>query len=175
MEYHRKQAKALVRAYRAGDRDALARAEAVLGDRAHARFLLSDAQYVVAREQGFRTWQELRAAHGSPTEWVDGEDVLVATDLEYAPGEPVEVVVRKRGRRFDVSDSGRAVERAGRPAGWREVAEPIASDEYWINVNRRGVIYVQTNESRLEHLVGRVAECSVAVYEGLLERELGSL
>ena len=55
MEYHRKQAKELVRAHRAGEREATRRAMAVLGSRASERFLLSDAQYVVAREQGFRT------------------------------------------------------------------------------------------------------------------------
>ena len=170
MEYHRKQAKALVRAYRAGDRDALARAEAVLGTRARERFLLSDAQHVVAREQGFRTWQELRRAHDARV-WVDGEDVVLSTQLEYMPAEPVEVVVRKRGWRFDLSDGGRAVELAGRSRGWRDIAERIAVDEYWLNMNRRGVIFVQSTEPRLDWLVGRVAECSVAVYQELLDRE----
>ena len=37
MEYHRKQAKALVRAYRAGEREAVRRVEAILGDRARER------------------------------------------------------------------------------------------------------------------------------------------
>ena len=173
MEHYRKQAKALVRSHRAGEPDARARAETVLGSRAQGRFLLSDAQYVVAREQGFRTWQELRKAQDS-TQWTDGEDVVFATDLEYVPGEPVEVVVRKRGWRFDISDGGRAVELAGRPRGWREAAERVAGDEYWINVNRRGVVFVQSTEQRLEALVSRVAECSLALHQELLDRELGS-
>ena len=33
----------------------------MLGDRAAGRFLLSDAQFVLAREHGFRTWAEFRA------------------------------------------------------------------------------------------------------------------
>jgi hypothetical protein len=170
MEYHRKQAKALVRGYRVGDRDAVRRAEAVLGRRARERFLLSDAQHVVAREAGFRTWQELREAR---PEWVEGEDVAVVTDLRYGPDAAIEVTIRKRGWRFDVSDGGRAVELAGRPAGWRDVAERVV-DEYWLNVNRRGVVFVQANEARLDWLVARIAECSATLYEALLEAELGS-
>jgi hypothetical protein len=33
----------------------------VLGGRAAERFLLSDAQFVLAQEHGFRTWAEFRA------------------------------------------------------------------------------------------------------------------
>ena len=173
MEYHRKQAKELVRAHRAGEREATRRAMAVLGSRASERFLLSDAQYVVAREQGFRTWQELRASRGASSEWIEGEDVVVGTDLSYGATERVDVFVRKRGWKFDVSDGGRAVEVAGRPVGWLEVAERVVAD-HWINVDRRGVVFVQSNEARLDALVARVAECSVALHGELLERELGS-
>ena len=95
------------------------------------------------------------------------------TTLAYRPGEDVEVVVRKRGWRFDISDAGRAVELAGSPAGWQELAASVV-DEYALNLNRRGVVFVQSNEARLESLVARVADCSVALYQELLERELGS-
>jgi Ankyrin repeats (many copies) len=61
LEYYRKQAKALLRSYEAGDADARDRAAEVLGDRAAGRFLLSDAQFVLAQEHGFRTWAEFRA------------------------------------------------------------------------------------------------------------------
>jgi hypothetical protein len=104
------------------------------------------------------------------TEWREGEDVVVRTELQYRPGEEVEVVVRKRGWRFDVSDAGRAVTAAGSPPGWRKVAERIV-DEHALNVNRQGVVFVQSNEARLESLVVRVAECSVALYQELLESE----
>jgi hypothetical protein len=173
MEYHRKQAKALVREYRMGEADAVERAEAALGARARDRFLLSDAQHVVAHEAGFRTWHELRRSLEQSSEWTEGQDAVVATGLRYGPDVPVEIIVRKRGWRFDVSDGGRAVELAGRPEGWREVAERVASDRYWLNVNRAGVVFVQATEGRLEHLVRRTAECSLAVYEELLEFESG--
>ena len=60
-EYYRKQAKHLLRSYEAGDAAARDRAAEVLGDRAAGRFLLSDAQFVLAQEHGFRTWAEFRA------------------------------------------------------------------------------------------------------------------
>lgn len=172
MEHHRKQAKALVRAYRAGDAQAVRRAEAVLGARARERFLLSDAQHVVAREQGFRTWGELKHAQSPGATWIDGEDVRVSTALRYGT-DVAEVIVRKRGCRFDISDAGRAVELAGRPPGWPRVAEEVV-EAFALNVNRRGVVFVQATEGRRDRLVTRVAECSVALYEELLEQELGS-
>jgi hypothetical protein len=169
MEYHRKQAKAFVRAYRAGDRDAIARAEAVLGARARDRFLLSDAQHVVAREQEHRSWRKLKQAHQRHSAQDNVEDRIVSTGLAYTPGEPADVHIRKRGWRFDVSDDARAVELAGRAPGWLEAAERVVA-EFALNVNRRGVVFVQCNESRLDPLVARVAECSVALYQELIER-----
>ena len=61
LEYYRKQAKHLLRSHEAGDEAARDRAAEVLGDRAAGRFLLSDAQFVLAHEHGFRTWAEFRA------------------------------------------------------------------------------------------------------------------
>ncbi|MBB5781463.1 ankyrin repeat domain-containing protein [Nonomuraea jabiensis] len=61
LEYYRKQAKHLRHAYAAGDAAAGARVADVLSDRAAERFLLSDAQFVLAQEHGFRTWAEFRA------------------------------------------------------------------------------------------------------------------
>jgi Ankyrin repeats (many copies) len=61
LEYYRKQAKHLQRTYEAGDAAARARAADVLGDRPDGRLLLSDAQFVLAQEHGFRTWAEFRA------------------------------------------------------------------------------------------------------------------
>ncbi len=61
LEYYRKQAKHLQRTYATGDAVARARAAEVLGDRAAERFLLSDAQFVLAQEHRFRTWAEFRA------------------------------------------------------------------------------------------------------------------
>ena len=70
LEYYRKQAKHLQHSYEAGDAAAWARVAEALGDRAAERFLLSDAQFVLAQEHGFRTWAEF-CAHiqsGSTTE-----------------------------------------------------------------------------------------------------------
>jgi hypothetical protein len=61
LEYYRKQAKHLQHAYETGDAAAQGRVADVLGDRADGRFLLSDAQFVLAQEHGFRTWAEFRA------------------------------------------------------------------------------------------------------------------
>ena len=61
LEYYRKQAKHLLRSYEAGDKVARDRVAEVLGDRAAGRFLLSDAQFVLAQEHGFRTWAGFRA------------------------------------------------------------------------------------------------------------------
>jgi hypothetical protein len=60
LEYYRKQAKHLHHSYAAGDAAADARVADVLGERAAERFLLSDAQFVLAQEHGFRTWAEFR-------------------------------------------------------------------------------------------------------------------
>ncbi len=68
LEYYRKQAKQLLRSYEAGDAAARDRVAEVLGDRAAGRFLLSDAQFVLAQEHGFRTWPDFRAdIEGQPT------------------------------------------------------------------------------------------------------------
>jgi hypothetical protein len=163
MEYHRKQAKALVRGFRAGEADAVARAEAVLGERARERFLLSDAQHVVAREQGHRSWTELKRSEAP-------EQQVLDTGLSYTEGEPVRIRVRRRGYRYDIDDMGTAVELAGRSPGWLEVAERVVA-EFWLNINRRGVVFVGAVEGGAdrEWLVRRVAETSAAVYAELLE------
>jgi ankyrin repeat protein len=61
LEFYRKQAKQLHAEYTAGDPDASVRVVDVLGGRAAERFLLSDAQFVLARERGFRSWAAFRA------------------------------------------------------------------------------------------------------------------
>ena len=60
LEWYRKQAKDLVRGWRDGDPDAVARVEEALGERAQERFRLSDAQWVIASEHGYRSWAEFR-------------------------------------------------------------------------------------------------------------------
>jgi hypothetical protein len=60
LEWYRKQAKQLVRAWRKRDADAVERVEEALGQRAHARFGLTDAQWVIASEHGYRSWAEFK-------------------------------------------------------------------------------------------------------------------
>ena len=177
VEHYRKQAKALVRAYRGGDPAATARAASVLGARARKRFQLSDAQYVIAVEHGFASWAEFR--HACEATGLAGlarqerGELVVATDLRYTEGQPVEVIVRKRLHRYAIDDDGAAVRLAGQPHGWRSVAEDVV-EQFWLNVNRRGVVFVGTVYPRmLAGLVARVAETSLAVYEALLELDEG--
>jgi hypothetical protein len=163
MEYYRKQAKALVRGFRAGEREAVERAEAVLGERARARFRRSDAQHVVAREAGHRSWPELVRA-------TDVDERTLEPGPAYDDAEPVIVRVRRRGHRYTIDDAGAAVARAGRPRGWLEVAGEVV-EAFALNVNRRGVVFVPAVEGGVDRawLAGRVADCSAAVYEALLE------
>ena len=82
------------------------------------------------------------------------------------------VRVRKHAYRYRIDDDRGAVSRAGRPPGWLELARRIAEDEFWLNVNRQGTIFVPAHEGRVDRLAwlsSRVADASVAVYEGLLE------
>ncbi|MDI6101707.1 ankyrin repeat domain-containing protein [Actinoplanes sp. NEAU-A12] len=61
LDYYRKQAKDLHRAYAAGDAAAEARVGEVLGGRGTKRFQLTDAQFVLAQEHGFESWAKFRA------------------------------------------------------------------------------------------------------------------
>jgi hypothetical protein len=169
LERLRKEAKRLVRSHRAGDADALTRAAAVLG--ARDRFALTDAQYVLARERGHSSWADLRRALESPLAALmqqERGEVVVRSGLAYGDGEPVEIHVRKRLHRYDVSDRGRAVAKAGKPPGWHEVAE-IAVEP--MNVGRNGHVFVPAHPrsvEALESIVRRLADASRAVHEALL-------
>ncbi len=162
MEHHRKQAKALVRAVRAGDEEAAARARAVLGER--DRFLLADAQHVVAREQGHGSWAELKLAGEERGAWD------VDTGLRYTEDEPVLVHVKRRLHRYMLDDRGAAARIAGRPPGWAEVAHDIVVGRFWLNVDRRGRVFVPSVYPHMhEELIHRIGDASVALYVALLE------
>ena len=102
--------------------------------------------------------------------WGERGEVSLETGQSYGDGEPVRVLVRKRGHRYLVSDSGRAVEKAGRPRGWYEVASTVVASDY-LNLNRRGAIFVPAVEGGfdLASLAARVGDLALAVYEALLE------
>jgi hypothetical protein len=89
--------------------------------------------------------------------------------LEYRDGEPVDVRVRRREQWVELDDDGRAVELAGRPPGWLELAEQVVAQE-GMNVNRAGRVFVRVHEGRdLADLERRLAESSLAVYDALLD------
>lgn len=93
------------------------------------------------------------------------------TGLSYMPGRPVRISVRRRERRYDIDDTGAAIGIAGRPPGWREVAERVVNAVGW-NVTRDGVVFVQAVEGRdIDALVQRTGEVSVAVLDAVLDME----
>ena len=117
--HYRRQAKELVRAHREGDEAVRERAAAV---GARDRFLLADAQFVLAREHGCRSWPEFRQRiEASPLDELaalERGEVVVDSGLAYADGEQVRILVRKRLYRYTLSDRGRAMRsRASRRAG----------------------------------------------------------
>ncbi len=103
---------------------------------------------------------------------IERDEVVVDTRRRYTEGEPVLVRIRRRGRRFELRDDGRALELAGLPVGWRECATQVV-DAYDLNVTRNGVVFVPAVEGGVDRdwLAGRVAETSLALYEALLELE----
>jgi hypothetical protein len=98
-------------------------------------------------------------------------EVLLDSGLRYGDGEPVEILMRRRGRRYDLDDRGVSVEKAraaGAPRRWLKAAELVVAEE-GMNVNRRGVVFVSAVEGRdLSSLALRLADVALAVYDELL-------
>jgi hypothetical protein len=107
--------------------------------------------------------QEALAALG------DAGESTIDTGLTYRPGEAVLIRVRHRGRRYDITDDGAAVAKAGKPAGWLHDTERVVAGEGF-NVNRSGVIFVPAVEGRdIASLTLRLAQTSRTVYLTLLD------
>lgn len=179
LDVRRREARALLRASRAGDPAARERAAAVLGDRADERFVLADALHVVAREQGASSWPALvaRVKAGTVRSVLDEEspeagpaELEVETDLRYPDGSPVVIHVRRREARFLLTDHGEAVVRSGRPAGWMDAAER-AVRRMGMNVSpTTGAVFVPAAGGRdLDDLALRLARASLDVMEALVE------
>lgn len=176
LEHHRKDAKRLVRAFRAGDAEAVARARAVLGERAGTRFALTDAQHVIAVELGLRSWPDLRRAAISADATAPAamaqprSETRIETGLQYRPEDPVCVGVVRRQQRISVTDHGAAIERAHTPVAWREVAHHL-SRELDVNISRHGVIWLPVVKAGPgeDAIVCRVAEASLTLYQELLD------
>jgi hypothetical protein len=187
LEHYRKDAKQLLRAFRAGLPEARRRAYDALGKHAHERFQLSDAQHVVATEYGYRSWPQLKhaaerpeperpaeparaARQGEDPEPSARSDVVIDTDLAYRPGEPVRLRVRRREQRLTVSDEGIALVQAGPAAEWRAVAQRLER-ELDVNVSRAGAVWLPVVAAGPpRHVVERrIAEASLTFYQELLE------
>ena len=112
---------------------------------------------------------EMREAlEGARASWGENGEVTLDSGLAYRDGDPVRVLVRKRGHRYNITDDGAAVRNAN-VRGWLPVAEAVVAD-YWMNINRGGVVSVGAVEGRdLAPLAARIAETSLAVYQELLE------
>jgi hypothetical protein len=94
--------------------------------------------------------------------------------LEWAPGEAVEIRVRRRGNWTEVDDEGEAIRRAGRPPGWYDVADGIAAAE-GMNIQRAtGRVFVAYGR-RSGHddaaIERRLAETALRVYHAVLDLE----
>jgi hypothetical protein len=168
LEHCRKDAKGLLRAVTAGEAEALARARQVLGERAARRFVLSDAQYVVANERGYRSWPVLAREATDPVR----AQSRVDTGLEYRPGDPVRVWVRRRERRVSVSDRGAALDKAGAAPGWQRASAQVHA-ELDVNITRGGVVWlpvVAVGPSE-EDVARRIGHASLIFFQELLELE----
>ena len=181
LEHCRKDAKRLLRAVTAGDAAALARARHVLRDRVDERFGLSDAQHVVAAERGYRSWpalvnaiagQDAPVPSSPPAPSPAPDETAVDTGMEYRPGDPVRVWVRRRERRVTVSDRGAALQRAGAGAGWPRACARVHA-ELDVNITRAGVVWlpvVAVGPGEPE-VVRRIGRASLVFFEELLELE----
>ena len=99
--------------------------------------------------------------HAPAREWT------IETGLEYGPGDPV-VLRATRRRHLWVGDDGAAVGRAGKPPGWRDVADQIA-DGLVVNIARNGSVSLPVMGSSYESVVDRIARASLMLYEELLD------
>jgi hypothetical protein len=166
LEHYRNEAKELQRAWQAGEAAARERADALGGD----RFLLADAQLVVAREHGFRSWADFRQiVETSPLDRLAADErgeAVVDSGLTYGDGEPVRILVRRRLHRYTLTDLGRGIEKAGKPPGWLEAAELAVEP---MNIDRQGTVFVPTVAGRhLPEVIVRLADASRAVHEAVI-------
>jgi hypothetical protein len=95
---------------------------------------------------------------------------VIDTGLEYRPGDPVRIRVVHREHRIDVTDDGGAVDRAGRPSGWRAAVGRVL-DEFDVNITAAGVVSLPVVPigPAEEPVVIRIGAASLALYQELLE------
>ncbi len=99
LEHYRKDTKQLLRGFRADEPEALGRAYEALGDRAHERFQLGDAQHVVAIEHGYSSWPQLKHAleHAEPDRSVERIGLQPVSFYEERARELIQAAGERRG------------------------------------------------------------------------------
>lgn len=97
-------------------------------------------------------------------------ETITDTSLAYGPGQPVRLRVARRERRLTISDDGAALTHAGRPAGWRAVAERLER-ELDVNISGTGVVWLPVVAAGppLDAIEKRIAQASLTYYQELLE------
>jgi hypothetical protein len=97
-------------------------------------------------------------------------EIRVETGLQYRPGDPVCVVIVRRRQRSSVTDNGAAIERAGQPPAWRDVAHRLGH-ELDVNISRHGVIWLPVVKAGPgeDAIVRRIAEASLSLCQELLD------
>ena len=111
LEFYRKQAKALVRSIQSADETALVRVRLHLPRiSTKSPFLLSDAQWILAREHGFASWslfkqhvEEMAKANASSksTEPIQENSVVNKNAPAYEPSMKSDAVLAKTGKGWD--------------------------------------------------------------------------
>lgn len=96
-------------------------------------------------------------------------ETITDTGLAFRPGEPARLRVTRLERRLTVSDTGAALAQAGRPAGWRTIAERLER-ELDVNITSAGTVWLPVVAAAPLHAVQqRIAQASLAFYQELLE------
>lgn len=98
-------------------------------------------------------------------------EIVLETSVSYADGSPVRIRVRRRSGKLDIDDLGGAVTSVS-PAGDWLAAARRSVDEDSLNVNRRGVVFVQAfSEETAARLAPRVAEASRRLELALIDAD----
>jgi ankyrin repeat protein len=97
-------------------------------------------------------------------------EAITDTGLTFRPGEPVRLRVTRREQRLAVSDGGAALALAGRPAGWRAIADRLERT-LAVNITGAGAVWLPVVAAGLplDAVEQRIAQASLTFYEELLE------
>ena len=131
---------------------------------------------MLAREHGCRSWAAFRRLiERSPLDELaalERGEVVVDSGLAYADNEPSASSCAS-GSSATRSPRGRAIEKSGKPPGWREAAERAVEP---MNVDRQGTVFVPTVAGpHLSRFIELLADASRAVHEAVIVLVVGGL